>query len=196
MIFEKGKIKATNNKGTWTKKEDWSTEDEVYEFLYGIVRAVKPKKCLESGTFKGDGSIAIALALKENDNGGFLYTIDHHNFGASEKLKEYKNIAFISGTAPQVFQTIDLSELEFIFLDSGHDYEQVTKELYAIDSYLKVMGYILVHDVLHSNWGAGASKAIQDFIKQTNSEYSYIFLTSYNGLGILQKIGYTKNSKS
>ena len=75
MNFDKGKIQVKNDKGTWTKKENWSTEDEVYEFIYGMVRAVKPHVCVESGTFQGDGSVAIAEALIENNNGVKFSTI-------------------------------------------------------------------------------------------------------------------------
>jgi predicted O-methyltransferase YrrM len=164
--------------------------------MYGLVRAVKPKLCLESGTFQGDGAIAIAEALRENANGGKLYTVDYKDFGTTDKLHQYENMIVVRGTSPQVFQTLDLKGLDFVFLDSGHDFGQVMRELRAIDSIIEPSGYILVHDVLHSNWGEGASKAIQDFMRERPNQYSYIYLTSYNGLGILQKIGYTENSNS
>ena len=191
MKLEKGKILAKNDKGTWTKKANWSTEDEIYEFLYGLVRAVKPRLCLESGTFEGDGSVAIAEALLENNNGGKLYTIDEKDFGVKEKLGKYPNIEFVLAHAPQIFTTLPLQNVEFIFLDSGHSYGQVLGELRVVDSLLAEQGYICIHDVLHSNWGEGSQKAIRDFMAETKNKYSYIYLTNYNGLGILQKMRYT-----
>ena len=188
MIFEKGKIKVTNSKGTWTKKENWSTEDEIYEFIYGMVRALKPQVCVDSGTFEGDGTVAIAEALKENRNGGKVYTIDHKNFGTTEKLGKYDNVVIVRGSAPNIIGTLDITKIDFAFLDSGHDFGQVTKELKFIDRYMTKTGYILIHDVLHGNWGEGAMKAMETFVAETKDRYHYIFLTNYNGLGILQRI--------
>ena len=168
-----------------------ATGDEIYEFLYGLVRAVKPKLCLESGTFEGDGSIAISQALTENGDNGKLYTIDEKDFGAKERLTPYSNIEFVLARAPQIFNTLPLKGVEFIFLDSGHSYVQVINELRVVDALLAPEGYICIHDVLHESWGAGSTKAIQDFIRESTNKYSYMYLTNFNGLGILQKMRYT-----
>lgn len=47
-----------------------SLEIDYLDLIYGIIRAEKPKSLLETGTFCGLSSIAIAYALKENQKFG------------------------------------------------------------------------------------------------------------------------------
>src|SRR5262250_1709412 len=58
-----------NGGRTWTASDVWASEDEVYDFLYGLVRLFKPKVILETGTYKGGAAKAMALAAKENGIG-------------------------------------------------------------------------------------------------------------------------------
>lgn len=186
MNIKKGELRETNEKGYWTKHRKWSTEDEVYEFLYGLTRAIKPKNCLEVGTFIGDGAVAIAQALKENE-AGKIWTIDITAFeDVEEKLKQYDNIVMVRGRAPEVFATLPFKELDLIFLDSGHDYGQVITELRAVEKYLTKGGFIVIHDILHVHWGQFVQRAVNEFMSE-HPDYSTVTLTNFNGLAIIQR---------
>lgn len=76
-----------HNEGAWDKPFDSKTagfssfndagiECETGEFLYSIVRLMKPKHVLETGTHHGIGAAYMGLALKDNHNGGLLDTIE------------------------------------------------------------------------------------------------------------------------
>lgn len=46
-----------------------TTEDEYLQLLYALVYCLKPESVLETGTFKGYGSAAMAKALRKNGFG-------------------------------------------------------------------------------------------------------------------------------
>src|SRR3990167_7989976 len=52
------------------------TEVEISEFLYSLVRILKPKLVLETGTHKGISSTYIGQALRDNNRGGKLITCE------------------------------------------------------------------------------------------------------------------------
>lgn len=54
---------------------DWGDPERPYE-LASIVLEAKPKVVVEIGTFGGAGSLPMAFALRQINNGGRLYSID------------------------------------------------------------------------------------------------------------------------
>ena len=63
----------------WT---DWRSGLGDSSFvLYSIVRAVKPRVIVETGTSRGKSTCAMALACKQN-GGGHIHTIDPHTQNA------------------------------------------------------------------------------------------------------------------
>jgi predicted O-methyltransferase YrrM len=56
----------------WKMFNDAGTEVEVSEFIYSLVRMIKPTAVLETGTHIGISSSYIAQALKENKKGDLI----------------------------------------------------------------------------------------------------------------------------
>ncbi|MBV8174816.1 MAG: glycosyltransferase, partial [Verrucomicrobia bacterium] len=56
----------------WSMFDGYAAEAEVIDFLYALVRMVKPECALETGTWLGRSAIAIGSALRDN---GFGYLI-------------------------------------------------------------------------------------------------------------------------
>lgn len=169
--------KLSKNNKTWTKNKDWSSEEEVYDFLYGFVRAIKPHESLELGTFEGDATDAISRASEGN-----VTTIDIKDWGAKDRFKDNDKVKVILGNSPQ---DIPNKQYDFVFVDSGHTYDQVIAELIAVDKLLVNRGYILVHDILHEKWGSQVLEAVAGFIGPR--DYAFIIVNSYNGVAVLQK---------
>lgn len=53
----------------WSMIDGWTAEVETLEFLYGLVRLVKPLRALETGTWHGRAARAIGRALMVNGRG-------------------------------------------------------------------------------------------------------------------------------
>jgi len=175
-------MKLIRNNKTWTRNQSksglpWECEQETLDFLYSFVRLIKPKKIFEIGTFEGDSAIAMANALKKNDEGGELYTVDIKDYGQFERLRGYINIHSLLGhnkTYPDDF--------DMVFIDDGHTYIDVTRDLLLADNLIGKSGYILGHDPISTKT---VFYAYTDFIKRKG--YEHMVLDSYAGIFIIKK---------
>ena len=187
------KILTKGNKN-WTQNyaknypEIWASENETSEFLYGLVRLIKPENCLEIGTFEGDTAIAIGKALKDN-NLGTLFTIDIKDFGQKENIENAKLSSIIEhyiGPSDLVADVLNhLEQKDFIFIDDGHSYIDVSRDLETAHKLCINQGYIIGHDVIGINT---VTQAYRDFLIKYKNQYENIILNSYAGLFILKKI--------
>ena len=86
----------------------------------------------------------------------------------SNLLKKFKNqVHLIKGNSNQVLKKIDMSKIDFVFLDGGHEYNTVVNDLNSCIDVLKFNGSILCDDY---NLGSapGVKKAIDEFVKNNN----------------------------
>jgi predicted O-methyltransferase YrrM len=61
----------------WTSNDIDATENEVLDMIHGLVRGLQPQLCIETGTYLGDGTRAIASALERNGH-GVVHTFETH----------------------------------------------------------------------------------------------------------------------
>ena len=86
----------------------------------------------------------------------------------SNLLKKFKNqVHLIKGNSNQVLKKIDMSKIDFVFLDGGHEYNTVMNDLNSCIDVLRFNGSILCDDY---NLGSapGVKKAIDEFVKTNN----------------------------
>jgi len=86
----------------------------------------------------------------------------------SNLLKKFKNqVHLIQGNSNQVLKKMDMSKIDFVFLDGGHEYNTVVNDLNSCIDVLKFNGSILCDDY---NLGSapGVKKAIDEFVKNNN----------------------------
>ena len=90
----------------------------------------------------------------------------------SNLLKKFKNQAhLIKGNSNQVLKKMDMSKIDYVFLDGGHEYNTVINDLDSCIDVLKFNGSILCDDY---NLGSapGVKKAIDEFVK--NNKFKYV----------------------
>lgn len=56
----------------WSMFEGWTAEVETIEFLYGLVRLIKPRVVVETGTWHGHAACAMGEALRANGRGRLI----------------------------------------------------------------------------------------------------------------------------
>ena len=86
----------------------------------------------------------------------------------SNLLKKFKNqVHLIKGNSNQVLKKMDMSKIDFVFWDGGHEYNTVVNDLNSCIDVLKFNGSILCDDY---NLGSapGVKKAIDEFVKNNN----------------------------
>ena len=84
-------------------------------------------------------------------------------------LKKFKsNVHLIKGNSNQILKKIDMSTIDYVFLDGGHEYDTIMSDLNnCIEVLTKNKGVILCDDYNLAN-APGVEKAIDEFTKKHN----------------------------
>ena len=84
-------------------------------------------------------------------------------------LKKFKNnIYLIKGNSNKVLKKIDMSKIDYVFIDGGHEYTTIMNDLNnCIEVLTKNNGTILCDDYNLAS-APGVEKAIDEFTKQNN----------------------------
>ena len=100
---------------------------------------------------------------------------DPYSFEAVEELlkKFKKNVHLIKGNSNQILKKIEMSKIDYVFLDGGHDYETVKNDLNNCVQVLNNSGTILCDDY-NLSYAPGVKKAIDEFVEVKN--YSFEIL--------------------
>lgn len=134
----------------WAAPDSMSSECEVSDFLFSLVRLLKPSVVLETGCFLGATSVAIGHALKSNEHGR-LVTCDI-DAGLVEQVHELAkrfqlpiNVTHCdSASLINRTKSIDLA-----FIDSGEDR---ANEVTSLIPKMTRFGVIALHDTAPHQW--------------------------------------------
>ena len=89
-------------------------------------------------------------------------------------LKKYKqNIEIITGNTNEKLKDLSLNNIDFIFVDGGHNYEAVKNDLYYSKKFIRVGGTILCDDY-DLTYAPGVKKAIDEFVLNNECKFSII----------------------
>ena len=83
--------------------------------------------------------------------------------GVEDLLSKFKNnISLIKGNSNNILKKIDMSKIDFVFLDGGHDFSTVMNDLNCSIDVINNEGTILCDDY-DLSYAPGVKKAIDDF---------------------------------
>ena len=92
------------------------------------------------------------------------YTIE----AVKDLLGKFKsNIHLIKGNSNEILKKIDMSKIDYVFLDGGHDYNTVRNDLYNCIEVINKNGTILCDDY-NLSYAPGVKQAIDEFVKDKN----------------------------
>ena len=81
--------------------------------------------------------------------------------GVNYLLKKFsRNIKLYKGYSKNILSQIDITNIDFVFLDGGHSYETVKEDLTIILKYLKKDSVILIDDYNQDSYGV--KKAVDE----------------------------------
>ena len=90
-------------------------------------------------------------------------------------LKKFKNnIHLIKGNSNNILKKIDMSKIDYVFLDGGHAYETVKNDLNYSKPVLDNNGTILCDDY-DLSYAPGVKKAIDEFVNENKFKVEYLF---------------------
>ena len=86
----------------------------------------------------------------------------------SDLLKKFKNnVHLIKGNSNSVLKEMDMSKIDYVFLDGGHHYETVKNDLNQCIAVLENGGTVLCDDY-DLSYAPGVKKAIDEFVENNN----------------------------
>ncbi len=91
-----------------------------------------------------------------------------------ELLDKFKNnIHLIKGNSNKILNKIDMSKIDYVFLDGGHEYNTVLNDLNCCSEVIKNNGTVLCDDY-DLQQAPGVKKAIDECVKKNNFSCSII----------------------
>jgi len=138
---------VSDNTGKYMMFDDGGVELETAEFLWGLVRLLKPAKILETGTYTGISALYMAQALRDNGFGRLItLEIEGTHKARAEKLWRLVEVEpFVECRQQSSLDFTSDGLYELIFLDSEPNIRWA--ELEKFYDYLRPGGYIGIHDV-------------------------------------------------
>ena len=106
----------------------------------------------------------------------YILRQDPYSFLAvTSLLKKFKNnVHLIKGNSNTLLKNIDMSKIDYVFLDGGHAYETVKNDLNYSKPVLDNKGTILCDDY-NLSYAPGVKKAIDEFIKNNDVKSKILF---------------------
>ena len=90
-------------------------------------------------------------------------------------LKKFKNnISLIKGNSNNILKKIDMSKIDYVFLDGGHDYLTVINDLNCCIDVIKNNGIVLCDDY-DLSYAPGVKKAINEFVGREQYDIKILF---------------------
>jgi predicted O-methyltransferase YrrM len=170
----------------WSSRDEQGAEAEVSEFIYGLVRLLKPQFVVETGCYLGDTTLAISNALRENEYGElFSCDIDPDKVEETMELLSENDRSAEKDRRPTAILTIpgkdlikQLSRIDFAFIDSGNAKTR-KEEIDLVIPKMPKYGIIVLHDT--------APQHIEMNKTAEEISLSKIYFNTPRGLTIYQK---------
>jgi len=187
--FTKGANPLLGDKDTlWVADSVQGSESEVNGFLYSLVRLIKPQFAIETGSYKGDGTIMIAQAIGQNGYGRMLSCDTDPEMAriANEKIKEVlppdKGFVLTCKGIDLIKQCGSL--VDFAFIDSSPVGKDRLEEAQELVKHLPELAIFCLHDTAPHHQGVnGAAEAIARIKGITR-----VYFNCPRGLTLFQKV--------
>ena len=151
LIKRQPEVRDNEEKG-YEMADDGGVEIEVGEFLYGLIRLLKPTRVLTTGIYTGISDMYIAQGLKDNNYGvSTALEIDETHLERAKKL--WEKVGVSEYIFPQHMKSLDFEPYgvyQFMFLDTEPHLR--FHELVKFYEYLEPGGFVFLHD-LHNHLG-------------------------------------------
>lgn len=131
----------------WSAPDKDATELEVTAFIAALVRLTKPNLVVETGTYQGHTTAAIADALEANGDDGWVLTYETDQARAEEAhtlLEAHAAVGRVSIYNCTIQAFAPPAAVDLAFLDSSMGGRQA--EMDFIWSRITPGGLVLVHD--------------------------------------------------
>jgi hypothetical protein len=141
--------------------------------------------CVEIGSYKGRSATAIASKLMQS--GGHLTCIDvwHENFDIfQENMRQLNSFpSILKADSLEAAEHFSAQSLDFVFLDSSHEYSPTLAEIIFWSPKLKETGILCGHDYGHPDF-PGVAKALSDLGLNVSNPIDSIWMIHKSELNV------------
>lgn len=124
-----------------------ATESEVLHMLTALVLITKPDVVVETGTFTGAGTKAIANALNANER-GHLWTVERDpGLAAKFAQMDLDRVTFVTADSLEWSEKEAPAQINFAFVDCSADWTERCKVFSNLLPKMTSGGIICVHDL-------------------------------------------------
>lgn len=117
--------------------------------LYGLVRALRPRRILEIGTHRGGSAMIITAALDEV-GAGALFCVDPEPMVAPEHQRRIAHRSTLfPGASPEILVEARAAAdgpFDFVFIDGDHSRAGVLRDVEGVLPLIADGAYVLFHD--------------------------------------------------
>lgn len=164
----------------WRNYDAAASEVEVGDFLYGLVRLMKPQVVIETGCYLGHTAEKIGMALVENGIGN-LVTCDRNPSYMEQAIHRVKFLPVQVKDQSGIQLCAEMENVDLAFLDSGGDRLAEAKRLH-----MSPHGVVVLHDARHKDY--------QAFAESTG--WAEIFFPTPRGISIFKSKEYSHAPKT
>jgi predicted O-methyltransferase YrrM len=195
-----------------------SLSPEAGLLLHALVRNIRPRVVVETGSFIGISTIWIGAALAENGDGGIVHAFD--DFGPIEKgpwrdaEMRTGRLEFVAGNIARAGlgdrvvlhpgnsafevrafhgELAASGGVQMAFLDADHGVVGVWQDFWATEAVLNTGGYVVVHDTFPELCSYDGPRHLLDHLEQRAAglyEKVDLYLAPMNyGMGLIRRIG-------
>jgi len=152
------------------KGDTWGLDEDTCALLTGLVKSVKPRVILETGTNKGRSTRAICEGLKSNGE-GHIWTVDWDDMGllrdGAIREDEMEYVTQVIGKTPDIYKEeplCSLNGIEMAFLDGDHSYEGIKGDIEFVELHRAPICLVLVDNALDTAF-MGINKFMVEYDK-------------------------------
>ena len=167
----------------WKMYDSMSAEVEVLDFLKSLVVALKPKLVVETGTFMGVSTLAIAEGLKQNGFGRVI-TVEFDPKVFAKAKERFDASGLASWIDARNHSSLDLQvdgTIDLLFSDSDINIRE--REVRYLLPHISPHGLILIHDA------SSHQKVVREAALRLEAEglLSVVLMPTPRGLVLAQK---------
>ena len=130
----------------WQYEGDMRTEGEVLDLLYSLARILKPEVAVETGTYAGHGTKAIATALEANGK-GHLWTVESDpELTPKYAEMELDRTTFVNDDSVRWSAYESPEQIDFAFVDCAEQPKDRVSVFANLLPKIRQGGMILAHD--------------------------------------------------
>lgn len=170
----------------WHSVDGDSAEVEVSDLLFGLVRALQPELCVETGAAFGQSAYAIGDALRMNGH-GHLISLELDPIRAQIAAETCRDLPVSILRAPSLeWEPLADTRIGFVFLDSVSTLR--VAEFRHLRSWMHAGSIVCMHDTAPGHGKMNGSDTREQIERELVSEVRLIHLPTPRGLTIAEVV--------